>query len=325
MVDVISVGSATVDVFVKTPSKELRTHHGHEDVCYHVGSKYLVTDLDHSTGGGGTNTAVAFSRMGLSSAWVGTYGTDVHGLSIIAALAQENVKVMGHRREGTSGYSVIIVGLHNDRTILAYKGINNDFRPKDIRLNRMKPRWFYFSAMMGKALETQKKMVTYARSNKIEWAFNPSSYLAKQGLSALKPFIEGSGLLVLNREEANLLCKSKSKSAVTLAQQLSSHARRVVVTEGPKGGAACDGDMVYKFKAHKVKVVDTTGAGDAFASGVLCGIIKGLSFEDSLRLGYAQSTSVIGAVGAKTGLLSYRAARALMKKQNIKVVKKPVK
>ena len=71
MYDIITVGGSTVDVFVKTSMKNVKIANLPEhDVCYPVGSKILIDDLHFDTGGGGTNTAVAFARLGFRTGWL---------------------------------------------------------------------------------------------------------------------------------------------------------------------------------------------------------------------------------------------------------------
>ena len=85
MYDVITVGSNTLDVFAKTDSEliEIKTKNFTEELlAYPLGSKILIKELDFMIGGGGTNTAVAFSRLGLKTGYLGKIGKDENGLKI---------------------------------------------------------------------------------------------------------------------------------------------------------------------------------------------------------------------------------------------------
>ena len=93
MYDVITVGSATVDVFVKTDNELIRikTKTCQEDlIAYPCGKKVLIEQLDFMTGGGATNTGVCFSRLGLKTACLGMVGKDDNGKHIIEELKKEN-------------------------------------------------------------------------------------------------------------------------------------------------------------------------------------------------------------------------------------------
>ena len=76
-----------------------------------------------------------------------------------------------------------------------------------------------------------------------------------------------------------------------------------MVTNDKETVYAYDGKKIYSISPHKVKVVEKTGAGDAFASGFVAGQIIGKSIEESLKLGRLESESVIKHYGAKNNLL----------------------
>ena len=96
--DIITVGSNKVDVFAKTDSEliEIKTRtHTEELLAYPVGTKILIEELEFMIGGGGTNTAVAFSRLGFKTGYLGKIGKDENGLKVFKLLKKEKVeKVM---------------------------------------------------------------------------------------------------------------------------------------------------------------------------------------------------------------------------------------
>ncbi len=303
MYDIITLGSATVDVFVKTTKPEIVKHRQHDDVCYAIGQKVLVEDLHVDTGGGGTNTAVAFSRFGLKTGWIGKLGNDLHAKTVLDEMKRERVDFLGAHGKGMTGYSVILTGLEHDRTILAYKGVNDQLTTKDVPWNKFKTRWLYCSAMMGASFETLKRAVAFAKKHGIKYAFNPSMYLAQQGIKKLKPIVQDCDLLVLNREEAQALLGVQQR-CVEMLPELQKYAKIAVITDGPKTAHAYNGFLHYQIEPPHIKVVETTGAGDAFAAGMLVGLVHKKDIADALQYGMAESCSVIQHVGAKQRLLS---------------------
>lgn len=302
MYDIITVGSSTVDVFVKTGMKNVKIANLPErDVCYPIGSKILVDDLHFDTGGGGTNCAVAFARLGFKTGWIGKLGHDANSSLIHDVVKKEHVDFLGGQGEGLAGYSVILVGVGKDRTILTYKGINDALCEKDFDYGSLKTKWFYFSSMMNDSFKTLEKLAKFARKNGINYAFNPSSYLAQKGLRFLRGIIDGCSVLVLNKEEAELLSGKKERDDVI--RLLQKYARIVVVTDGANGAVAFDGSSLYVVKPNRVKIVETTGAGDAFASGVVAGLMLGRNLDVCLQMGAAEAESVIQYIGAKNVLL----------------------
>ncbi|MBW3023166.1 carbohydrate kinase family protein [Candidatus Woesearchaeota archaeon] len=322
MYDIITVGGATEDVFIKTKNPEIIKKNKLKEVCYPVGTKILVDEIFFDTGGGGTNSAVAFSRLGIKTGYLGKLGTDPSARNILEQLKKEKVGFIGKRKNGMTGYSVILIGIEKDRTILTYKGAVDDLKKGDVDFNKLKKaKWLYISSMIGESFKTAEKIAEFARKNKIHYTFNPSTYLAKLGIKKLKNFINGCDLLILNREEAGLLA-GKNKKTDELLKELQKHAKVVVITEGKKGASAYNGIEKYIVIPRNIKVVETTGAGAAFASGFTAGIVMGESLEDSLRIGQFESESVIVRIGAKNNLLTKSEIVKMLKTKHVRILKK---
>ena len=323
MLDVITVGSATVDVFVRTEFCDMVKEKGKDCVAYPVGSKILIDELILTTGGGGTNTAVSLARLGHKAAFLGKIGKFENSHRVMLDLEKEhvNTSLVIRKPNSRTGYSIILDSVKHDRTILNFRGSNNDLRYNEVKLSKIRAKWLYFSSMMGQAHKTQEKLAIYAEKHRIKIAFNTSSYLAKKGIPYLKPILKRTDILVLNREEAILLA-GKNKIKPLLKKLHKAGPKIVAITDGSNGVYVSDGSCFYYGRPHKVKVVETTGAGDAFASAFLSGIIKRNDVEFAIKLGMTNAESVIQHHGAKNKLLTYNEALSIMKKKPIKVGKK---
>lgn len=324
MYDVITVGSATFDVFAKTEAELINIKHGKEEeklIAYPSGTKILITNLDFHTGGGGTNTSVAFSRLGLKTAFLGKLGNDNNAELIMKQLNKEKIDFIGVKGKVQTGYSVVLDSIEEDRTILTYKGANSNLKFSEIKKSQLKTKWLYFSSMMGESYSTLEKLAEFAKKKKIMVAFNPSSYLAKEGTVFLRKLLKNVDLLILNREEAEYLVGHNP--LIELLKNLSILGPKyTIITDGKNGANAYDGEFHYFIKSNKVRVKETTGAGDSFASGVVAGLIYENDLKFGLNLGMVNATSVIKHMGAKNKLLKYNEALKLMKKNKKIIVKK---
>lgn len=327
MYDAITVGSATLDVFAKTKFSELIKiidPKGETDLlAFPVGSKILIEELEFATGGGGTNTAVALSRLGHKTAFLGKLGSGTNSDFIHKDLIKENIDLLCAHGSGNAGYSVILDNLKHDRTILTYKGVNDELREKDVPFRKLKAKWFYFSAMMNESFHTLERLAEFAQQNSIKIAFNPSMYLAEKGSHHLKQVISRTELLILNKEEAFLLVGQNSIEKL-LFKLKNLGPKIAVVTDGRKEIYAIDEKYIHKAKPPYVKIVDTTGAGDAFAASFLSGILRRKDIESAMKLGITNAMSVIAHYGAKNVLLTWKEAMRETKKLKIKVNKKRV-
>lgn len=323
MYDTITVGSATFDVFVNTKSEliKIKTSSSEDDlIAYPSGSKILIKELRFTTGGGGTNTAVSLARLGHKTAYLGSLGNDENGKKILDLLKKEKIDFIGKLINDTTGYSIILDSIEHDRTILTYKGANDKLKFSDINLKKLKTKWFYFSSMISESFKTLEKLAEFAEKNKINIAFNPSTYLAKKGIDYLKKILTRTSILILNNEEA-LLLVGKNNVKTMLKELYKLGPEIIIITDGKKAINAYDGKNIYVLIPNKIRVVESTGAGDAFASSFLSGMIKKNNVDFALRLGLVNSESVIQKSGAKNKLLKYREALEIIKKSPIKIKK----
>lgn len=303
--DVVTIGSATVDNFADTDAEVIRieTPHSKEQlIAYPLGSKILIKHLDITTGGGGTNTAVSCARLGLRTAFLGKIGEDPNGDFIIRSLAEEGVDFIG-AREGKSGYSVILDSFIEDRTILAFKGANNDLRIDEIPA--LDTDWIYISSMLGESWNT---VVNIAQHTSAKVVFNPSNYQAVLGYEKLRGLIDCLEILVLNKEECCKLLGLDYKEnypANELMRKMAELPPRIIVmTDAAAGAYVYDREFLYHgWPTPELRVVETTGAGDAFASSFTAGKIMGCDTATCIKIAMTNAESVLSAKGAKENLL----------------------
>ncbi len=299
MLDVISIGNATEDVFIKIHSRVFR-----QGVCFLPGAKVEVEEINCFTGGGATNTAVAFSRLGLKTGIVASIGGDISGSNILNELKRErvNTSLMVVSKKFCTAYSAILTGFGRDRIILTYRGataqLNNE---RHIKWNKLKSKWFYISSFHTKP-KVLKKLIDFGNRNGIKIALNPGSVELKSGLKKLSPLLKKADVVFLNKREAMQL--TGRTNIERNLQLLHNYCPVVVITDGKNGVYAFDGSYIYFKKTFKVRLADATGCGDAFNSGFTAALIKGKDIEQSINWGMAESQSVIQYLGTKNVLLS---------------------
>jgi ribokinase len=308
--DIITVGSATVDVFAHTDptQSEVVNVHNHKDIAYPLGAKILIKEMHFFVGGGGTNTAVAFSRLGLKTAYLGKIGKDDNGKTISDCLFKEKIDFIGTYGE-ISGYSVILDSVKDDRTIFTYKGCNDELELGDVNFKTIDAKWLYLSSMMKDSLNTQQKIADYAKKKGIKIAYNPSLYLVKNHSKSVRSILKHSDIVVFNKEEAQALITTIHDNIFNLLFEVSKLGPKIVIITDGSNGAHCYNavdEMVYSAKPKHVNIVETTGAGDAFASGFVTGILLGKDIGMSLKIGMLNAESVIRCLGAKNILLDHK-------------------
>ncbi len=307
MYDVITIGSATRDVFLVSKafrmiaSDQFPTGVGE---CVSLGSKIEVDKLVLTTGGGGTNAAVTFARLGLRTATITRIGDDASGRDVLEDLERNGVATSFVKtvKGGDTGYSTLLTAASGERSVLVHRGVSASFRETDIPFSKLKAKWIYMTSLAGNtALAT--KIIREARKRGTRVAFNPGGTELKKGLRALEPIFKGLSVLMLNSEEAGQLVQSPSRDIEALCKKIAHPGVVLVITDGPNGAYAHLDGTTWFARPHGFKAVSRTGAGDAFGSGFVCALAKGFGVDDALRTGTINAESVIRSYGAKEGIL----------------------
>jgi len=304
--DVVSIGAATRDVFLR--SKAIRVVRDDnfstgEAECFALGAKLEVDEIVFETGGGGTNSAVSFARQGLRSSFFGRIGKDARGQEIVQALKREGVdtsQVIIDLKRPT-GYSVLLLTPRGERTVLVYRGASADFLPSEVD-RRFLTKWLYISSLGGnkRVLEMIWKR---AHERNIQIAWNPGAKELALGINALAPLMKQAAVFTVNQEEAATLLKFTRHQDQAVFHKLRTYVGGItLLTQGTDGCFAAQGQDVWHSGTHPVKVVDTTGAGDAFGSGFVGSYIRHHDIPRALQEATENSESVIQHDGAKTGL-----------------------
>lgn len=301
----LSIGAAVQDVFLSHSDefKPVSDKSAHEMFMrLELGAKADVNNIEFSTGGGATNAAVTFARQGLHSQFMGTLGHDPAGQAVLDNLDQEAVDTahVSYSEKYNTGYSVLLLAPSGERTILTYRGASTHYDAKNFDLKESDADWLYVSSMAG-SMETLDKIFTQARRLGMKIMFNPGKgELAHP--AKLKSLLEDVEVLSVNKEEMKQIVEGSELEE--LARHALHYVAVAIVSDGPNGVLATDGKTVVRAGMYEdVKVIDRTGAGDAFGSGFLSQWAQGKPLKESIVFASANSTSVVTKIGAKTGIL----------------------
>jgi ribokinase len=313
---VLAIGAASQDVFLTgkplAAKRDVRTHSYIEQ--FPLGAKIELDAVFFDIGGGGTNAAVTFARQGFETGFIGKIGHDPAGAEVLRVLRRENISTdhMAYDTKLGTQYSSILLAPNGERTILIYRGASHEMKANDFSVRTFAADWFYISSLAGN-LDFLSKILTHANNHGIKVAFNPGAAELTQ-VKKMKRLLPLINVLMANREEyQKLFMTGEPKLALKQAVQFVDVA---VLTDGAKGSYVADNDKLYSAGQYqKVKAVDRTGAGDAYNSGFVAALAKGLSIEDAMTLGSANSTSVVTKIGAKPGILK----TSKLKRMKIKV------
>ncbi len=310
MFDIITFGSATWDIFLKTKNFQILSNKKFitgKGICLNLGSKIDVEDIYLFSGGGGTNTAATFSAQGFKTAYCGVIGEDFEGEGILEELKDKgiNTKFILKTNKKPTNLSVIF-STPRERTILVYKGASQFLNKSQIPWSEIKnTKWFYLAPLSGNLAKVFKDLIDFAGKNQIKVMANPGNFQLKLPSKVLHPLLRKINILILNQQEAQILAKKPLLKGKKLIKEIKKFFPGILIlTNGEKRFFLSDRKFFYSALPPKIKVLDKTGAGDAFGSGFLSGYIRNKeSINSSIQLAVANSITCLKKWGAKEGIL----------------------
>jgi len=305
MVKILAIGAAVQDVFLSHSPELKPVADKTADELFlkiELGSKNDVNNINFSTGGGATNAAVTFARQGLDAEFMGTIAHDPAGLAVLDDLDREGVDTskVSYSDKHHTGYSVVLLASTGERSFLTYRGASTHYDIKNFDLADSNADWIYVSSMAGN-MDILDKIFRQAKKLGIKVFYNPGKgELAHK--DQLKALLEDVDVLSVNKEESQMIVDGETLEE--LIRRLLNYVPVAIISDGPNGLMASDGKFIVRAGMYEdVKVIDRTGAGDAFGSGFLSHYAVGKSLKDSIVFASANSTSVVTKIGAKAGIL----------------------
>lgn len=262
----------------------------------------FVKDLQLIPGGSAANTIVGLSRLGLETAYIGKLGNDAEGEILLSDLIKENVNSKAIiRGEGRSGTATILVDDAGNRAILVDPGVNDTIRYEEIDLDFVKKyKLIHLTSFICKnGLDSFNSQQRIVEEFEIV-SFDPGMPYAERGAKEMIKILKRTTIFLPNKTEIERMFEIDYKSAAE--ECLSLGIDFVVVKLGSEGCWVKTLNKELQVKAFNVKVVDTTGAGDAFNTGFIYGFLRGKDLETCAKMGNYVASICIQHIGARSGL-----------------------
>ena len=310
--DVITIGSALLDVFLKSDKFISVSNAKYTDgigMCLEQGGKTEVDEVEVCSGGAGTNNAVSFARKGFKTAIIAELGTDLIATTIKEELKREKVDIglLVEEHRETTGISSILVGSDGCRSVAVYRGASGLLTEDDIHWNRLDTKWLYISSLGGE-MNLLSELIHVAKLNDIKVVVNPGKKELEQADKWGGPnFYHDVDILIMNREEAGILTSDPyEKEAFWKSNHSISGPKITLITDGKHGGKVSALGKTEFYSIQKVKTVEETGAGDAFGSGFVAALMTEHNIDTALSWAKRQAATVVSYMGAKKGLLTLK-------------------
>ena len=267
------------------------------------GEERFVTGCVETPGGSAANTIVGLARLGQTVGYVGKVGNDPEGDKLVKSLRDERVDTEGIviSKEDHSGIVTGFVDEKGERTLYVSPGVNDTLDLGEVNRKYItNTKFIHITSFVGeKPFTVQKKLLGCLQDVKV--SFDPGALYARKGLVALKPILRQSYIVFPNETEIRLITGLNYEDGAKVL--LNEGATIVAVKLGARGCYITDGKQNCLIDAFKVRIVDTTGAGDAFCAGFLYGLIHERDLHTCGRIANFCAGHKIEKVGAREGLV----------------------
>jgi len=271
--------------------------------------------IEHHQGGSGANVAAWLGAEGVAVTFVGRAGADPLGDAAVAALGAAGVRTEVQRDpERPTGTCIVLVHPGGERTMVPDPGANDALTLTDLPAGSLLHVTGYGLLREG-SRAAFREALAIGRERGMTISVDPSSAapLAAAGAATFLEWTAAADLLLPNADEARVLTgeEDAERAAVALARRTAppedappAHARaatprEVVVTLGAEGALWTDGATVVRAAAEPAAVVDTTGAGDAFAAGLLAARLRGAAPAEALAAGCRLAARAVAVRGPR--------------------------
>ena len=288
MVDIIGIGALNIDKLYLV------------ERIGAAGEEIGIDSVSEQPGGSAANTIAALARLGITTGFIGRVGDDADGAYLCSEMAKEGVDPRGIEvARGRTGSAIVLVDPGGERSMYVHPGVNDALSVTPENISYVKSaKYLHLSSFVGETtIDVQREMLD---RSKAEISFAPGMLYVRRGLDTLQGIISHARVVFLNRDEMEMLTGHGYREGAGELNEIG--AEIVVVTLGGDGCYIRTSDAEVSVPSFAARVVDTTGAGDAFCAGFLYGLLNDEPLGVCGRLGNFVAAKCVEAVGAREGL-----------------------
>lgn len=306
---ILGIGNALVDILTQIPDDhildELNLPKGtmqHVDAEHSlaVGEALKQYGSVMAAGGSTANTMSGIAKLGLPAGYIGKVGRDARGDFFEEAMWQTHVKPMMMKTDTPTGCAQAIISKDGERTFATYLGAALELSADDITSELLEG-WdiFYVEGYLVSNRALLDKILPMAKENNMTTAMDLASFNVVEANRDYLRNLVGNYIDVLFANEEEAKAFSGKEDPEEALHDMASMCDIAIVKVGSKGSYVQRGDEIVKIGPIPAQVIDTTGAGDMWASGFMAGLIQGESLHKCAMMGATLAANIIEVLGAK--------------------------
>jgi sugar/nucleoside kinase (ribokinase family) len=308
MQKVLGIGNALVDTMIRMENDELLKELGfpagsmqlvQEDDAKKIALRCKAFDTLMASGGCAANTIHGLAALGTNTAFIGKVGNDELGEFFIEDLKKKNIIPKILRGISSSGNASAFVTPDGERTFATYLGAALELAVEDLEDELFEGyQYLHVEGYLVQNHSLLEKVFSLAKKHGLKISLDMASFnVVEDNLTILKKWVtDYVDIVFANEEEAKAFTGKEPEDAIN---DLADLCEIAVVKTGKKGSIIKSGDEKHYIPSIEAKVIDTTGAGDAYAGGVLYGLANGYNLKQCGSIGSLLAGKVIEHMGGR--------------------------
>ena len=302
MYDLVSIGTVAIDLYFRGDSLT------YEEGRFHlvVGGKYFADYFYEGLGGGATNVAIGAKKNGLKVALAATIGENVFKKVIVHKLTELGVDYsLSIFEKDFYNISSVLVAPTGDRTIINYRSKHQDTYDDEKELEKLaKTKLVYLANLPNLTLACKTTILKFFKERNIKTFANLGTSDCRKDFASIRRFLKQVDVLIINAHEFSEMIRTDYKD-INFAENVKEEylgdfkQLMLVVTDSTNGSYGYYNGQVHFVEAKPAeKVVDATGAGDAYTAGFIASYNKTQDIEKAMKAASIYATKVVSVVGA---------------------------
>jgi len=302
------MGNALVDIITQIENDKILDSFGLPrgsmtlvdlDTSNFIHSETAGMSKSRASGGSAANTIHGLAHLGVDTGFVGSVGNDDLGIFFKKDMTVNKISPILFPSMSETGRAMALISKDSERTFATYLGAAIDLRSEDINHDIYKGYdYFYIEGYLVQDKKMFEKAIRLASRANLKICLDLASYnIVDENVdfftSIISKYVD---ILFANEDEIKSLC---GKSPEEAANEIKKHCELVVIKLGAEGSICVSDEGTVRIGVRPSRALDTTGAGDLYASGFIYGHMKGLSQEICGKMGAVLAGRVIELIGAK--------------------------
>ncbi|MFP4023196.1 MAG: adenosine kinase [Thiohalospira sp.] len=318
---ILGIGNALVDIMTMLPDdstlEKFSLRKGsmqlsERDFADKINNETLAFEKSQSSGGSAANTIHGLASLGVPTGYIGKVGNDSFGEFFSNDMKANGIVPFMLKTMTDTGRAIALISPDFERTFATYLGAAVELSEIDLIAGQFKDyKYLHIEGYLALNQPLMNKAAQLSKENKMKISLDLASFnVVEDNLDYLKEYVKNNvDIVFANEEEAKAFTGKEPEDALN---ELAEYCEIAVVKVGKNGSLVKSNNVIFKIAPFKAKPVDTTGAGDLYASGFLYGLANKMPLDECGRIGSLCASKVIEVIGSKMSEETWNEIRSLI-------------